>query len=137
MDLGFGGFGFLGFGGFSSLGFLGVEHFFEGLGSSVSFVLAFFVLLDIARRSSAFGHEFVNSAFDIEEFLGAGVKGVAFGTNVDVEVFAGAANFEFVATGTSDGHGLVGWVDILFHKQGYFSTQPIASQSGGLVTFWP
>ena len=115
MDLGFGGDIFCDRFDFGKL-FLGVEHFFEGLRSLVDSFLTFFGLLDIAGSSLALGGELFYPTHGIDEFLSTGDERVTLVTHVDVEGRARTTDSEGVATGTSDDHLEIIWVNILFHS---------------------
>jgi hypothetical protein len=76
----------------------------------------FLVLFDVASGRSTFSNEFIDTTLNVEEFLGTSKERVTFVADIDMEVFAGTTDVEFVAAGTRYGHVLVGWMDILFHK---------------------
>lgn len=61
--------------------------------------------------------EFVHTAGGVDDFLLAGVEGVALGANLDSEVFFSHRRFgnEFVAARAGNVYVVIFWVNALFH----------------------
>ena len=59
--------------------------------------------------------ELINTSAAVNEFLAAGVEGVALGADFNGDVLLGAAGFDHGAAGAADGRRLIIGMDAFFH----------------------
>ena len=71
----------------------------------------FFLILKLF----VFFPESFDSACGVDQFLFAGKKRVAFGTNFNTDIGFGRANLDFAATCTTDGRVGIFRMDVFFH----------------------